>query len=97
VLIPSGDSPFALTGGATRADTRRMGFLIGRWLRRQSLPVQCVVFGIFALIGGVVLWAGVVTRDWRGIVAGVLLALAWPFDTFVMSRIEMRIHKRLYR
>ena len=97
MLISYGDSPFALTGGATRADTRRMGFVIGRWLRRQSLPVQCVVFGIFALIGGVFLWAGVVTRDWRGVVAGVLLAVAWPFDTFVMSRIEMRIHKRLYR
>jgi hypothetical protein len=38
-----------------------------------------------------------VTGDWRGIVAGVLLAVAWPVDTFVMSRIEMRIRERLYR
>jgi hypothetical protein len=53
---------FLLTGGATRADTGRVGFAIRRWLRRQPLRVQCVVFGVFALIGGVLLgW----TCDWR--------------------------------
>jgi hypothetical protein len=53
--------------------------------------VQCVVFGVFALIRAVFLWAGVVTGDWRRIVIGVSVAVAWPFNTFVWSRIKMRI------
>jgi hypothetical protein len=31
-----------------------------------------------ALIGGVFLWAGVELGDWRRIVFGVSLAVAWP-------------------
>jgi hypothetical protein len=54
------------------------------------------VFGVFALIGGVFLWVGVVTSDWRGIVFGTLVAVAWPIDTFVWSRIKLRLDKRLY-
>jgi len=53
-----------------------MWFFIARWLRRQPPRVQRVFFGAFALIGGVFLWAGVVTGDWRGIVLGVLVAVA---------------------
>jgi hypothetical protein len=96
----AGLEPFVhvpLTGRATRADISRMGFAISRWLRRQPLGVQCVVFGVFALIGGVFLRAGLVTGDRRTIVTGVTLALAWPLDTFVVARIEMRIRERLYR
>jgi hypothetical protein len=59
--------------------------------------MQCVVFGVFALIGGVFLWAGLVLGDWRRIVFGVLVAVAWPLDTFVWSRIKMCIDARLYR
>jgi hypothetical protein len=59
--------------------------------------VQCVVFGVFALIGGAFLWAGLVIGDWRRIVFGVSVAVAWPFDTFVWSRIKMRVDERLYR
>jgi hypothetical protein len=73
-----------------------VGFAIGRWLRQQPLRVQCVVFAVFALIGGVFLWAGVVIGDWRRIVFGVSAAAAWPFDTFVWSRIKTRIDERLY-
>jgi len=58
---------------------------------------SCVVFCVFALIGGMFLWAGVVTGDWRKIAFGVSVALAWPFDTFVWSRIKMRSDERLYR
>jgi hypothetical protein len=72
-------------GEAVRADTTRMGFAIRRWLRRQPLRVQCAVFGVFALIGGVFLCAGLVIGDWRRIVFGVSVAVAWPFDTFVRS------------
>jgi len=56
-----------------------------------------VVFAVFALIGGVFLWAGLVIGDWRRIVFGVSVAVAWPFDTFVWSRIKMRIDEQLYR
>jgi hypothetical protein len=45
--------------------------------------VQCVVFGVFALIGGMFLWAGLVLGDWRRIVFGISVAVAWPLDTFV--------------
>jgi hypothetical protein len=45
--------------------------------------VQCVVFCVFALIGGLFVWSGVVNDDWRSIAFGVLAAVAWPFDTFV--------------
>jgi hypothetical protein len=69
-----------------------VGFAIRRWLRRQPPGVQRVVFGVFALIGGLLLWVGVVTGDWRGIVFGVSVAVAWPFDMFIASRIQ-----RLYR
>jgi hypothetical protein len=88
---------FVLTGAATRADTRCVGFAIRWWLREQPLHVQCVVFGVFALIGGVFLWAGLVIGDWRRIACGVTLAVAWPLDTFVWPRIKMRIDARLYR
>jgi hypothetical protein len=87
---------FLLTGGAARADKRPVGFAVRRWLRRQPLRVQCVVFGVFALIGGVFLWAGLAIGDWRRIVSGVLVAVTWPFDTFVWSRIKSRIDARLY-
>ena len=56
-----------------------------------------MVFAVFALIGGVFLWAGLVIGDWRRIVFGVSVAVAWPFDTFVRSRIKMRIDEQLYR
>jgi hypothetical protein len=58
-------------------------FVISPWLRRQPLHVQCVVFGVFALIGGMFLWAGLVLGDWRRIVFGISVAVAWPLDTFV--------------
>jgi hypothetical protein len=86
-----------LTGGATGADTGRVWFFIRPWLHRQSPGVQRVFFGVFALIGGVFLWVGVVTGDRRGIVFGVLVAVAWPLDTFVWSRVKLRLDKRLYR
>jgi hypothetical protein len=88
---------FVLTGRASRADTSRVGFAIRWWLREQPLHVQCVVFGVFALIGSVFLWAGLVIGDWRRIAVGVTLAVAWPLDTLVWPRIKMHIDARLYR
>jgi hypothetical protein len=74
-----------------------VGFAIRWWLREQPPRVQCVVFGVFALIGGVFLWAGFVIGDWRRIAFGVTVAVAWPLDTFVWPWIKMRIDERLYR
>jgi hypothetical protein len=73
-----------------------VAFAIRRWLRRQPLSVQSVVFAVFGLIGGAFLLAGLAIGDWRRIVFGVLVAVAWPFDTFVWSPIKMRIDARLY-
>lgn len=66
-----------------------MWFFMRRWLRRQPPRVQRVFFGVFVLIGGVFLWAGVVTGDWRAIVFGVVVAASWPLDTFVRSRFKL--------
>jgi hypothetical protein len=55
------------------------------------------VFAVFAVIGSVFLWAGLAIGDWRRIVFGVLVAAAWPFDTFVRARIKRRLDARLYR
>jgi hypothetical protein len=52
---------------------------------------------VFAVIGGVFLWAGLVIGDWRRILFGASVAVAWPFDTFVWSHSKRRIDERLYR
>jgi Flp pilus assembly protein TadB len=74
-----------------------MWLFIAHWLRRQPSRVQRVVYGVFALIGGVIVWAGVATGDWLKIVFGALVAAAWPFHMYVWSRIKRRMDERPYR
>ena len=70
-----------------------MGFFLRLWLRRQPLRVQCVVFVPFAALGGAFFWVGAMTGNGRAIVFGVLVAVAWPVDLFVIRPISLLVQQ----
>jgi len=79
----------------TKNDARLMGFFLRLWLRRQPLWVQCVVFALFAVLGGVFVLFGAMTGSWRAVGYGVLVAVAWPVDMFVIRPIGLFVQQWL--